>query len=287
MPVVLTTAPGVRRSGHVYDDKTGIAYEFPGGRYERWIETGERFLYCEPKKGYFGCGVIGVVKESGQAGRRIAEILSYEPFPAHVSIVSQPGSYYEEDPTYWKGPVYWAQGVRPISDETLEAILTSAEATTPQTVTAGPASAPSPTKPAKPRAEYASPEIAKAVELYSVARVMARLQGEFPEADVHEMPRNNPGFDIRVGPVDHPLLYVEVKGTQSAEPVFFLSEGERSFSCHNADRYRLEVVVGVDLKLETHQATHTRLGAIAPQDCSLKPTQWRGSLPLEPGQGEG
>jgi hypothetical protein len=51
MPVLLDTAPGVRRSGHTYDDRTGTSYEFPRGRYERRILDGERFLYRQPRVG--------------------------------------------------------------------------------------------------------------------------------------------------------------------------------------------------------------------------------------------
>lgn len=277
MPVVMTTAPGLRRSGHVYDDKTGIAYEFPGGRYERWIVAGERFIYCEPKKGYFGCGVIGDVTGSDRSGRLVAEVSSYTPFSAHVSIRTGSGTYHEQDPTYWNGAVYWAQGVRPITDATFEAILAAAEAGSSNAATAQ--SAPSIKQPrVQPRAGYATPEVARAVERYSVTQVMQRLRSEFPAEDVHEMPHSNPGYDIRVGSSDAPVLFVEVKGTQSTEPVFFLSEGERKFSCRNAERYRLEVVTGVDLHVQAHQTVHTRHGAVEPEEYGLKPTQWRGSL---------
>jgi hypothetical protein len=52
MPVVLVEVGGVARSGHLYGDRTGIEYEYPGGRYEAWIQPGERFVYQVPRVGY-------------------------------------------------------------------------------------------------------------------------------------------------------------------------------------------------------------------------------------------
>jgi hypothetical protein len=271
---VLTTAPGLRRSGHVYDDKTGIAYEFPGGRYERWIVEGEPFIYCEPKRGYFGTGVIGVVANSRAAGRKVAEVADFRAFDHHVGLRSPDDSYWEADPTFWKGAVYWAQGVRPISNATLERILKAAQVASPAQASRATGRVGRPSA----RARYTDSKTAKAVELRSVDIALADLRSRFPACDVVEMPPNNPGFDIRVGPEVDPQLFVEVKGTQSAEPVFFMSEGEREFSERHESRYELLVVCGIDLTDQTFLGIHRRTGAVGPEVAEMKPSQWRAKL---------
>lgn len=92
-----------------------------------------------------------------------------------------------------------------------------------------------------------------------------------------EMPHSNPGFDIAVGEVADPTLYVEVKGTQTAESSFFLSEGERKFSVAHSERYLLVVISGINLK---SGAFHLRYhgGAVAGEAFDLQATQWRGLL---------
>src|SRR5438105_2812811 len=101
MPVVLTSAPGVRRSGHVYADTTGISYEYPVGRYERLIYAGDRFVYYEPgrggRKSYVGTGVVGRISPSGTPGRLEAEITQYEPFDNPVPLRRIDGTYFEAD----------------------------------------------------------------------------------------------------------------------------------------------------------------------------------------------
>jgi Domain of unknown function (DUF3883) len=277
MPVVLTTAPGKRRSGHTYDDRTGVAYEFPPGRYERWIVPGEPFLYYEPRQGYSGTGVIGRIAPSPASGRLIAEVLDYRPLPVVVPIRSPAGDYYEADGAFWRdGQVYWAQGVRPLGMERFTRVLHDAgplleaeQATTPES-----------SKSKRSSASYPPSAVATAVEKYSVEIAMARLRAEFPDHEVVEMPRNNPGFDIRVGAANDPLLYVEVKGTQTEDPVFFLSEGEREFSVHNGGRYRLFIICAVDLASEAHGSVHKHDGAIDATVADLKPSQWRARLQL-------
>ncbi|MCW2501679.1 MAG: hypothetical protein JWN87_3355, partial [Frankiales bacterium] len=122
---------------------------------------------------------------------------------------------------------------------------------------------------------------AKAVERLSVSVAMSNLRARFPGVEVVEMPPNNPGFDIRVGPESEALLHVEVKGTQSAEPVFFMSEGEREFSVRHATRYELLVVTGIDLVQEEFLEIHRRSGGVSFEVAELKPSQWRAKLKPE------
>src|SRR4051794_35500308 len=127
MPVVLFTTDKPR-SGHVYDDRTGVAYEYPSPLYDKYISTGDRFVYVRPRAGYSGTGVIGDITASGNPGHRVCDILDYQPFDRPVGLKAPNGEYYELDPRYWTDNVYWGQGVRPLSGQRLEAILAAASA---------------------------------------------------------------------------------------------------------------------------------------------------------------
>lgn len=264
MPVVLVEVGGVARSGHLYGDRTGVEYEYPSGRYESWIQPGERFVYQKPGKGYIGCGVVGEIRGSHQPGRLICDVLSVRLFEKPVSLKDAVGTYYEADTSYWKDKVYWGQGVRPLTDARFDAIVAAAGAS--------PAPCPDPAP-----STYADPSTARAVEDYSVAAAVDAMAERFGQQPV-VMPRNNPGFDLRVGPEECPIRYVEVKGTQTAGPVFFMSEGERQFSIRNSALYTLVVVSGIDLATASHGSISVRDGAVAGKDVELRPTQWRGQL---------
>jgi hypothetical protein len=74
MPVVLMEVGGVARSGHLYGDRTGIEHEYPGGRYESWIQPGERLMYQMPRVGYIGCGIIGDINLGTTLGRLVCRV---------------------------------------------------------------------------------------------------------------------------------------------------------------------------------------------------------------------
>ncbi|MCM3533987.1 DUF3883 domain-containing protein [Cellulosimicrobium funkei] len=268
MPVVLTTAEGKRQAGYRYDDRTGISYEFPSGRYENWIVPGERFIYHQPGKGYTGTGVIGNLMPSAHQGRLVCEILDYEPFVKTVPLRDSSGAQYEADPGTWSnGNVYWAQGVRPLAQDRFEQITGTAEDLAPNN-----------SIPGTPKAKRAAGDKWMAIDAYAMGTALATLTKEYPEFEVVRMPHNNPGFDIRVGPVASPQRYVEVKGTQATKPVFFLSEGERVFSVRNAEKYSLLVVAGIDVEARTHASVTRSDGAVSIHAAHLEPVQWRGYL---------
>lgn len=264
MPVVLFEAGGVARSGHLYGDRTGVEYEYPAGRYESWIQRGDRFVYSVPRGGYVGCGIIGEIRPSNDPGRLICQVLSVRFFDAPVPLKNPDGEYYEADPTYWRDKVYFGQGVRPLSEARFDAIVAAAG------ITATPD--PDPVAPS-----YADPKTAHQVEEISVKAAVKAMSDRF-DTDVEVMPHNNPGFDLRVGPHYAPIRYVEVKGTQSAAPVFFMSDGEREFSIRNAADYTLVVVTGVNVSAETHIGVMIRDGALSGADVEMQPSQWRGRL---------
>jgi hypothetical protein len=269
VPVVFVQVGGVARSGHLYDDREGVAYEYPTGRYERLISQGDRFVYQVPKVGYTGCGVIGEIQPSVVPKRLVCELLSVRRFKSPASLKDESGRYFEADPTYWKGNVYWGQGVRPLSNERFDAIVRTAgddlEPLTPEDVV-------------EPEAgSYANSVDSRMVEQYAVD-VVRNIVAEKYGAAVKTMPRNNPGFDLLVGSSETPVRYVEVKGTRSTSPVFFLSEGERQFSIKYSHLYTIIVVSGINLLLKTHEKISTYNGAVQERDFVLRPRQWRGEL---------
>ncbi len=260
MPLVLYSGDGPSRDGYDYDDKTGVSYEFPN-RYLNRIVPGERFVYHQPSA-YTGIGVVGPVSASTAPDRSVCEVLDWQPFEPTLALKDEDG-YFEVDPGATTS-VYWAQGVRRISEVGYERIVSAAS------IKGAAHSSVS--------AVYADTETRKALERHSVDAVLALLREEFPGEEICELPPNNPGFDIRVGPREAPLRFVEVKGTQSREPVFWMTEGERQFSEANADRYELIVVAGIDLAAAGSHQTHRRRGAVGGPAFHLEPSQWRGRL---------
>lgn len=263
MPVVFVEVGGVARSGHRYNDLTGVAYEYPTGRYDNWVGTGDRFVYQRPGVGYVGCGIVGMKRPSPRAGRTICDVLQVQMFDEPVSLRDPSGQYFEQDPTYWKDKVYWGRGVRRLTDSRLDAILDSADAVPEGT--------------GSERRRYATSADAAAVEAYSVGVASKIARGRFG-GPVTEMPRNNPGFDLRVGNAGNPVRFVEVKGTRTLAPAFFMSEGERQFSIRNADLYTLIVVSGIDLVAGSHAMESIVDGAVHGDGFELAPTQWRGEV---------
>lgn len=269
MPIVLATAEGAEASGYTYDDKTGVSYEYPN-RYKNQIVTGDAFVYHKKGGGYIGVGVIGEIHSSETAGRWICDILQYKPFGMPVPLKAVDGFYFEAQPDIGKEDVYFAQGVRAITEERFELLLETAGVNDE----IGGASPPS------DGGGYASKEVAELIERVSVDAAIAWLAERYPGHEIKEMPHNNPRFDVRVGPPNLPVLYVEVKGTQSASPSFWMSEGERLFSIEESARYLLIVVAGIDLTGEHAAVIHVRPGAVEGSDFELAPSQWRGTLLL-------
>lgn len=262
--MVLVEVGGVARSGHEYDDRTGVSYEYPAGRYERLIQPGVRFVYQVPGSGYVGCGIIGQVNDASTPGRLQCEVLAVRMFAEPVPLKSSSGSYHEADTAYWRGKVYWGQGVRPLSDLRYAEIVALSDVAYEIV-------------PAPTASGYASPVDADRVERYSVGIAAEVMSRRFNES-VTAMHHNNPGFDLLVGSLDAPVRFVEVKGTRSLEPVFLMSEGERSFSVRNAPLYTLVVVTGVDLQSDSHVDVVVHDGEVAGSMFSLRPTQWRGRV---------
>ncbi|MFJ8894449.1 protein NO VEIN domain-containing protein [Leifsonia sp. NPDC102414] len=263
VPLVFFSSEGAERSGYRYADRTGVSYEFPDAYLAR-ILPGTPFVYHLAARGYTGAGIVGPIRPSTQVGRSVCEILDYRGFDSDVPLKRPDGYYYEADPDAGKVNVYCAQGVRSISVGQFELIVAAS------------LSQETPLRPGT----YASVEDANEIERASVDRAIAWLQSQYPDQSVVEMPRNNPGFDLVVGDVADPKLYVEVKGTRADSSVFWMTEGERAFSAANSAKYMLIVVSS----LRPSEAgagdwnLRARTGAVGGDDFVLEPSQWRGLL---------
>lgn len=273
MPLILAQNE-ITASGHTYDDRTGVSYEYPK-KYKNAIQPGERFIYymgrrqqntMNGRQVYFGTGVIGHVHPSPNSKDLLeCDLLDYTPFVEPIFFKNADGSYREPRAEVQRG--YFRNGVRVIAEEDFDKILAAADASSiePRLVPTG-----------LVNLSYAPEETRSAVERYSVDVALAMLREESPGTSITEMPHNNPGYDICVGDLQKPRHFVEVKGTQRHEPAFFLTEGERFFSHTHAQYYRLIVVHSIDL-LKNRHAVSTWNGSL--HDLDLSPVQWKGKLP--------
>ncbi len=263
VPLVFFSSEGAERSGYRYADRTGVSYEFPD-LYLGRILPGTPFVYHLAVRGYTGTGIVGAVRPSTLVGRSVCEILDYQGFDVDVPLKRPDGFYYEANPEAGKLNVYWAQGVRPVSVAQFESIV---------------AASLSEKAPPRPGA-YASSSDAREVERASVDCAIAWLKSRYPGQSVVEMPRNNPGFDLVVGDIADPDLYVEVKGTRAELSVFWMTEGERAFSAANSAKYMLIVVSSLRPREGGAGDWHlrARMGAVHGDDFVLEPSQWRGLL---------
>lgn len=125
----------VTASGHVYADVAGIQYEYPV-RYERLIQPGVGFVYYRGRRRadgetgpqeYTGVGLIGRIRTGSAEGLLICSIVAYRRFESPVYF-KQDGEYLEKAAAAYgaRAGLYFRQGVRQISSEVFDAILSVA-----------------------------------------------------------------------------------------------------------------------------------------------------------------
>lgn len=276
MPLVLAENEATE-SGITYEDRTGVSYQYPK-MYQRIIRPGERFVYYRGrrKRGggrapqvYFGSGVIGETRADANApGRFICDILDYYPFPTPVPFKKENEAYFE---TGAERRGYFQRGVRVISQDDFQCILSAVQDSTVSTTNADLVSKP-PDEDLS-RLSYASSETSRTVDEYAIRVAVEFLAHRYPTAKIKVQPHNNPGFDILVTTCEK-QFYVEVKGTGRATPRFFATDGELRFSLSQAQFFRLLVVYAIDIDSGTHK-TFWHEGAISTNTgFSLKPVQW-------------
>jgi hypothetical protein len=211
---------------------------------------------------YFGCGVVGPMSDA-RNNRLQVEILDYFEFPIAVDFKSGTGEFLE--PLAAERPVYFQQGIRSIDEDAFKTILELAAAPsipdTNETHLSGPG--------------YSRSSLnAALVDEYAISVAVDRFIHQFGSGAVTVMPHNNPGFDLLVQPDKEPEFHVEVKGTRSNYPVFFLTEGERIHSSEQPEAFKLCVVYSINLTERTHEVLDYE-GEISDQDFLLQPRQWQ------------
>jgi hypothetical protein len=271
MPLILAQNE-MSESGISYIDNTGVSYEFPP-MYKNLIRPGERFIYYRGRKTlsssrtpqiYFGCGVIGDV-EPGiiETSRWRCEILDYRPFERAIPFKKGETGYLETGGTR-RG--YFQKGVRRVSEAEFDGILRNGiTSSLPSSKTESSASG-----------GYASREMRFKIETFAVESALRELAIDFPQSSSSVMPKNNPGFDILLSNSD--IRFVEVKGTLSALPGFFITSGEMKFSTENLASYLLLIIYAINFEEGTYKA-YSYKGDISRSPFLITPTQFRAVLP--------
>jgi hypothetical protein len=121
---------------------------------------------------------------------------------------------------------------------------------------------------------YQIPDVDVQVEEFAMRVATTELGIRFRAEKMTQQPYDNPGFNLLVGTATDPVAFVNVKATETLQPVFYLSEGERQFSIEHSDRFILLVVYGIDLHAEAYKLI-VREGAIHPGQVELLPAQWK------------
>ena len=128
MPLVFASSEATA-SGHSYDDRTGVSYEYPS-RYRKLIQEGESFVYYRGRRKagggiqpqvYFGMGTVGLIREDAKDPHHLqCAIVNYVQFPTPVPFRAEDGSPLEASGDR-RG--YYQPGVRRITDEEFNEIV--------------------------------------------------------------------------------------------------------------------------------------------------------------------
>jgi len=123
------------------------------------------------------------------------------------------------------------------------------------------------------RITYASTENIREIERFAVNAALEELRGRYPNAQIRELPRNNPGFDVEITSSEG-LTYVEIKGTERSSVQFFVTEGELQFSRAHPTQYKLIVVYKIDREEGTYSIYCHDGPIVVGTDFRLQPIQW-------------
>jgi hypothetical protein len=261
-----------------------VFYEYPT-RYAAKIQTGTAFVYYRGRRtttgpplrpAYLGIGIVGRIQPSGE-GRLRCTVADYRPFPEPVDF--KHGDLYREPRANAATAVgfFFQVGVRDIDDQAYAAIVSAGLGDGDQS-----ARSPAPDDLADdgdPRGRrYPDSGLAQEVDAVAMTLAVDHARELFPSADVVAMPHNNPGFDVLIRDSHGPATHIEVKGTVSRTPRFFLSEGERLFSERHAHAYELWVFHSIDLVSHTGILRRRPGSLIDAVDVTLAPVQWAGWL---------
>ena len=272
MPLVFTQNE-VNLTNIDYADVVGEVYEFPT-KYRNIVEPGEQFVYYRGRRRadgssqtpeYFGIGVVGSVFTVDD--RFQCSISNYQPFDPPLTF--KDGEGYREPVANTRKSVgfFFQEGVRRLDQVAFDSICEAG-------LGAGDTPA-SPAHHAEPG--YADPADIAAVDDVAMELALKEAKARWPSYEVHRMPHNNPGFDIEIRDGGEPIFYVEVKGTRSPQPRFFISAGEVAHSVKNAQRYSIWIFHNLDIDARTaHFAFHD--GAVTVENFELHARQYFGLL---------
>jgi hypothetical protein len=130
---------------------------------------------------------------------------------------------------------------------------------------------------ARRRDRYQIPDVDVQVEEFAMRVATTELGIRFRDEKMTQQPYDNLGFNLLVGTATNPVAFVNVKATETLQPVFNLSEGERQFSIEHSHRFILLVVYSINLHAEVYKLI-VREGAIHPSQMELLPAQWKARL---------
>ncbi len=262
-------------SGITYEDRTGIAYQYPT-IYRRLIKPGERFVYYKGRRRrgggrmpqvYFGAGIVGSVgPDPSRSGRMVCSVLDYWPFRTPVPFKRKAGGYFESGAER-RG--YFQRGVRVISEEDFERITEQAGECdnylkSDESI---------PDRPDRRTGlAYASPDRILEIESFAIEAAQKEIAHRWNDARIQVQPRNNPGFDILVR-AGEKVVYVEVKGTERSVPQFFMTDGEIQFSLRHQSQFALLVIYGINTSSGVYKILWHE-GAVSDENFRLKPVQW-------------
>ena len=132
MPVVLAINESTA-SGHKYNDKLGVSYEYPT-IYRNTIQTGDQFVYYRGSRGkngervtpaYLGTGIIGKIAPSPLISDcLVCDIVDYQPFPIALPFKDSADDPFE--PGGEVGGRFYQRGVRKITEEAFARIKAEA-----------------------------------------------------------------------------------------------------------------------------------------------------------------
>ncbi|MEV8195623.1 DUF3883 domain-containing protein [Rhodococcus pyridinivorans] len=266
MPLVFTQNEA-NLSEYEYADVLGESYEYPS-RYRNLIQPGEQFIYYRGRRRaagrsqtpvYFGTGIVGEITSYGDRYR--CTILQYQPFETPVEF--KDGVSYREPAANSHGSVgfFFQNGVRSIDQDSFDAIC---QIGLPKVSTIG---------------GFAYPDAATAREVDELAMSLAieHARRKYPGAHIERMPHNNPGFDIRVSQGNNTIRFIEVKGTRSPEPKFFISAGEVEFARTHSDKYSIWIFYSASAaEMRAEVVEHD--GALSDLVFDLHPVQYAGKF---------
>lgn len=111
------------------------------------------------------------------------------------------------------------------------------------------------------------------LEEFALGRVRMALRQRYPQQPIVQQAYGTPGFDLLVGTVTDPVVYVKVVATYGQGTGVELRDVDRRFSVEQGDRFTLAIVHNIELAQDSY-GIHWHWGAIRPDTVQLTPLAW-------------